>query len=240
MNAPALAHVDVATTLPSLIDRAVAALSNARTSAEVLEARDLAALAYDAAKRAARLGKAKQAHDDLVAAAYRAQADALEIEAGAKRRLADEYDAAQERGEIPRHGGDRGNQHTGGKFEDSKLASIPPQELHEARIIRDAEIAEPGVVRRTVDDALASGEEPTRAKVRRTVLRVVRPEQFEDVPGQSTPNSRFLNVAWDAEHRPKEFDFSAMTDHGALAAAAERVAQAWSDAARELRRLEGS
>jgi hypothetical protein len=32
--------------------------------------------------------------------AHRAQADALEIEAGAKRRLADEYDAAQERGEV--------------------------------------------------------------------------------------------------------------------------------------------
>ena len=30
----------------------------------------------------------------------RAQADALEIEAGAKRRLAVEYDAAQERGEV--------------------------------------------------------------------------------------------------------------------------------------------
>jgi hypothetical protein len=31
---------------------------------------------------------------------FRAQADAIEIEAGAKRRLADEYDAAHERGEI--------------------------------------------------------------------------------------------------------------------------------------------
>ncbi len=35
---------------------------------------------------------------------HRAQADALEIEAGAKRRLADEYDAAQERGEILANG----------------------------------------------------------------------------------------------------------------------------------------
>jgi hypothetical protein len=31
---------------------------------------------------------------------FHAQADALEIGAGAKRRLADEYDAAQERGEV--------------------------------------------------------------------------------------------------------------------------------------------
>ena len=36
----------------------------------------------------------------MVAAAFRAQADALEIEALAKRRLADEYDAPQERGEL--------------------------------------------------------------------------------------------------------------------------------------------
>jgi hypothetical protein len=33
-------------------------------------------------------------------AAFRAQADALEIEALAKRRLADEYDAEQKRGEV--------------------------------------------------------------------------------------------------------------------------------------------
>jgi hypothetical protein len=36
---------------------------------------------------AARLPKPKKAHDDLTAAAYRAQADALDIEAQAKRRL---------------------------------------------------------------------------------------------------------------------------------------------------------
>jgi len=37
--------------------------------------------------------------DELIAKVHRAQADALEIEATAKRRLADEYDVAQERGE---------------------------------------------------------------------------------------------------------------------------------------------
>ncbi len=75
-----------------------------RENANALEARDMASVAYDAAKKAARLGHAKQAHDELIAAAYRAQADALEIEAGAKRRLADEYDAAQERGEVSDQG----------------------------------------------------------------------------------------------------------------------------------------
>lgn len=64
------------------------------------------------------------------------------------------------------------------------------------------------------------------------------PDPLEDIP-ESTPNSRFLNVAWDAEHRPSEFDFPSMTDFGELAAAAERVSKSWSTAAAELRRLEG-
>jgi len=70
--------------LPGLIDRAATMLASAKTAAEVLEAREAAGLVYDTAKRAARLGRAKAAHDDLVAAAHRAQADALEIEAAAK------------------------------------------------------------------------------------------------------------------------------------------------------------
>ena len=41
---------------------------------EVLDARDVATLAYDAAKAAARFAKAKGAHDELIAAAHRAQA----------------------------------------------------------------------------------------------------------------------------------------------------------------------
>lgn len=63
-------------TLPVLIDRASSALNGARTSAEVLEARDLARVAYDAARSASRIAKAKEAHDEVIGAVYRAQADA--------------------------------------------------------------------------------------------------------------------------------------------------------------------
>ncbi|MGY2933284.1 hypothetical protein ACVWZ6_002886 [Bradyrhizobium sp. GM6.1] len=69
-----------------------------------LDARDRAVVAYTAAKLQARLAKAKKAHDELICAAYRAQGDALNIEARAKRRPADEYDAAQARGEVARLG----------------------------------------------------------------------------------------------------------------------------------------
>ena len=86
--------------LPALVQKAARNLANAATSAEVLEAKELASVAYDAAKKASRMAKAKKAHDELIQAAHQAQADALLIESAAKRRLADEYDAAQERGEV--------------------------------------------------------------------------------------------------------------------------------------------
>ena len=150
--------------LPGLIDRAATMLASAKTAAEVLEAREAAGLAYDVAKRAARLKSAKAAHDDLVAAAHRAQADALEIEAAAKRRLADEYDAAQARGEVAGHG--RSKVEPANVTTASDLG-LRRDQIHDARLIRDAEAADPGLVRRTLDERLERGEEPTRSAVRR-------------------------------------------------------------------------
>lgn len=157
--------------LPSLVKRAASQLASATTAAEVLDARDAASVVYDAAKKSARLAKAKGAHDELIAKAHRAQADALEIEAQAKRRLADEYDAAQERGEV------RGaNERTTSKPEAVGVADIglTHKEIHEARTIRDAEKAEPGIVRRVLDEKLAEKQEPTKAAVREAVVEAAR------------------------------------------------------------------
>ena len=71
----------------------------------------------------------------MISATYRAQADALETEAQAKRRLADEYDAAQERGEVRKAGNP--NFSVSEKLGSAKDA-IPPKVMHEACIIRDA------------------------------------------------------------------------------------------------------
>jgi len=153
-------------------------LAGAKTAAEVLEAREAAGLAYDVAKRAARLKSAKAAHDDLVAAAHRAQADALEIEAAAKRRLADEYDAAQARGDIAGLGA---NQHRDEGVVVSNTLGLRRDQIHEARRLRDAEATDPGIVRRTLDEKLERGEEPTRAALRKMVvdaaMRGMRPER---------------------------------------------------------------
>ncbi len=164
--------------LPDLVSRAATMLAGAKTAAEVLEAREAAGLAYDVAKRAARLKNAKAAHDDLVAAAHRAQADALEIEAAAKRRLADEYDAAQARGEVAGLGA---NQHRDEGVVVSNTLGLRRDQIHEARRLRDAEAAEPGIVRRTLDEKLERGEEPNRAALRKMVvdaaMRGMRPER---------------------------------------------------------------
>jgi hypothetical protein len=132
--------------LPGLVDRASRALAAARSSAEVLEARDAAALAYDAAKRVARLAAAKGAHDNLVAAAHRAQADALHIEAQAKIRLADEYDAAQERGEVAR-GRPKSLPDENTFQPTTDELGLTSKDVFEARQIRDAEQDLPGIVR---------------------------------------------------------------------------------------------
>lgn len=156
--------------LPGLIDRAARMLAGAKTSAEVLEAREAAGLAYDVAKRAARLKHAKAAHDDLVAAAHRAQADALEIEASAKRRLADEYDAAQARGDAASDGRPKTVGDDNGIPATCADLGLRRDQIHEARQLRDAEAADPGLVRRTLDDRLERGEEPTRTALRKMVV----------------------------------------------------------------------
>lgn len=161
-----------AASLPALVRSAAAKLAKAETSAEVLDARRDAALAYDAAKIAGRMAKAKQAHDEVIAAVYHAQADALEIESLAKRRLADEYDAAQDRGEVKA----ANNEKTTSNAEAVSASAIglTHKDIHEARQIRDAEQADPGVVRRTLDSLIQAGEEPTKAALKREI--VARPE----------------------------------------------------------------
>lgn len=154
----------------ALIDRAAAGLQSARTSAELLDVIGQTVVAYTAAKLAARAAKIKGAFDEVVAAAYRAQADALEIEAAAKRRLADEYDGAQERGEVKSSGQPRKsivpNENNTPSVSDIGLTR---KQVHEARQLRDAEKANPGIIRKTLDTALRHRAEPTKAAVRRAV-----------------------------------------------------------------------
>lgn len=176
--------------LPRLLARAVATLEKATTAAEILEAREASRLAYDGAKAAERLAKMKGAHDTVIAAIRKAQADALVIETRAQCRLADEYDAAQDRGEVQKHGGQ-------GKKRDVPNENIAPtvtdigltrKQVHQARAVRDAEKQHPGIVRETLDAQLEAGKEPTRADVKRAVNNKPKPNSRRKLSrGKSTP-----------------------------------------------------
>ena len=144
-------------TLPAMIARAARALASATTAGEILEAKHHANVAYFEAKSLGRMARARKAHDEVIGAVYRAQANALEIEARAKIRLADEYDAAQERGEVKRNGGDRST------LESRETASaadlgLRHDQIQEARQLRNAEAADPGFIRKTLSDMVEAGE----------------------------------------------------------------------------------
>ena len=66
-----LDQADAKGRLPALVSAAANRLAAATSSAEVLDARDMADAAYHAAKTAARMIKAKDAPDELLIAAYR-------------------------------------------------------------------------------------------------------------------------------------------------------------------------
>lgn len=150
--------------LPTLVQRAANRLASATNAAEILSARELATVAYDAAKLAGRLEKARGARDELIVKAAHAQADALEIEAQAKRLFAIEYSAAQKRGEVQKAGGDRvsivPDQNNAPSTAD---LGISRKDIMEGRRIDAAESADPGFIRRTIN------EEPTRAALRRAI-----------------------------------------------------------------------
>lgn len=158
--------------LPSLVRQAAEALARAGTAAEVLDAKEHAGLVYDAAKRAARLLKAKGAHDKLVAATHRAQADALVIEAEAKRRLADEYDAAQGRGEVAK--GRPKSLPDGNSSVTAAQIGIASKDIHDARQVRDVIVANPAAVREALNDILAKGDEPTRTALKKAIAPAVK------------------------------------------------------------------
>ena len=90
----------------------------------------------------------------MIAAVQRAQAEALNIKTQAKRRLADEYDAAQERGEVAtqsRGGTNIADGVPGGNTVATAWdLGLTRKAIHEARQLRNAEAAHTGVIHRGI------------------------------------------------------------------------------------------
>jgi hypothetical protein len=123
--------------------------------------------------------------------AFIAETKAFVEGVGAKRRLADEYDAAQEWGEVR---GDRQRTASNAEAVGVDDIGITHKDIHEARIIRDAEANGPGIIRRTLDEKPALGEEPTEASLRQNVAdpNRAREEILQRVANFRAHQERFM------------------------------------------------
>ena len=141
--------------LPALIDRARTRLAEARTSAEVLEARAAAKAALHYAK--------------LLEAANETQADCLSIIKRAELRMADEIDTAQQRGEVARR--EDGTAIRDHVRDPDKVATYPEIGISRQRVAEWRELRDAGesVIDEAIQAALDEGRAPTNADVQRAV-----------------------------------------------------------------------
>ena len=166
--------------LPSLVSRAADQLAEAKTSAEVLEAKTTAGVAYDAAKSAGRIARMKEAHDDLIQKIYRSQAQCVIIEGEAQARLADEYDLAQEKGEVATAGQPKKSivQSSDNTLKTDDLG-ISRQRMQEMRKVRDVLREDPTAIEDKVNALVEQGLEPTKAAIREQLLHALEnPKAF--------------------------------------------------------------
>ncbi|MGY3609179.1 MULTISPECIES: hypothetical protein [unclassified Bradyrhizobium] len=85
------------------------------------------------------------------------------IEARAKIRLAEEYDAAKEAGEVQQHGGQGKRDIADQNIPSAKdIDPALPKLAFEGRQLIAAEKADPGIAQRAINAILARVEEPTR------------------------------------------------------------------------------
>lgn len=141
--------------LPALIDRATRCLAEARTSAEVLEAKATAEAALHYAK--------------VTKAANATQADCLRMIVRAEIRMADEIDRGQASGEVARRTDGtaiRDHVHGADKVATFDDLGVDRRRVAEWRAIRDAGAA---VVEKVIAKTLAEDRAPTKADIHRAV-----------------------------------------------------------------------
>lgn len=177
--------------LPSLVSRAADQLAEAKTSAEVLEAKTTAGVAYDAAKSAGRIARMKEAHDDLIQKIYRSQAQCVIIEGEAQARLADEYDLAQEKGEVQKAGQPK-KSNVAGHDNTLKTADLglTRDQIYQARKVRDVLRENPTAIEDKVNALVEQGLEPTKAAIREQLQQALKnPSAFS---GNQKPEKKHV------------------------------------------------
>ena len=186
--------------LPALLDKARTKLERAKDAAEVLEAHSQAKIAHDTAAHLERFARAQKAHEALIETCRQMQIDALDIRVRAECRIADEYDAAQERGEVQKQGGDRkskinlSNEKVDPTVNDIGLTYT---QVHAARQLRDVEKLKPGKLREAWQAQLKARDRLTLAAALRAVMSKPAPQ-----PDSRAPMSKPQPPAPEAPAKP--------------------------------------
>ncbi len=149
--------------LAATIDRARSLLDEGDYQAALL----LSAGVYEEAKAAGGYAEKVKASRQLIDKARRMQADALKIESVCYVAMANAVDQAQAKGQVAKPGQKANVQ--GSDIFTLEDVGVDRRRLSEARKIRDAEVAEPGFIERTVEARLEQGLEPSRANLRAAV-----------------------------------------------------------------------
>ena len=196
MNAPAI----IGDTLPGMIQRAAQALAASSDAAGVLEVEEMSDAIRAMGREAERMAKAQAAHDEVIRAAHKAQGDALDIKAAASKRYYEMTKAAQDAGEIPTRGGDRRSDDfklSGQKFENPEKHYAV---AHFGKTVAEAEEQDPGIVRRTIDDALDEGRAPKLADIKQATMRekLIERASQEEQAWLDKRDFRALRKLWNA------------------------------------------
>lgn len=181
--------------IPSLIDRATKRLAEAKSSAEVLEAKAAAELALHYAK--------------VTKAANESHADCLRIITRAEIRMAGEIDRAQEAGEVAKPGRKQNVPASDNKATMAELG-ISRQRVNEWRKVAEAGEEK---VEEAISEALAEGRAPTKADIHRAA-GIVKDRPKSDEDKQFTD----LMEAWNAAGQGARERFLAETNLDFIAA----------------------
>lgn len=149
----------------ALVDRARSLFDEG----DILNARLMAGAAYDQAAQAVRLAEKVQASEQLLEKSRRMQLDALMIETQCKIRIADLWDEAQASGATSKGGRPTKKPVPTENGFSASDAGLSRKEIFEARKLRDAEAAQPGLVERAIQARIDAGFAPTRRDVRHAI-----------------------------------------------------------------------
>ncbi|MBP0465971.1 hypothetical protein J5Y09_18740 [Roseomonas sp. PWR1] len=169
-------------------DLAIAALKEARTLPEVLK---IQATAEALRVYAVRIKAARAAQNGIARVIFLAEA-----------RVGAELEAAQARGELQRPGGDRGNQHTGGKVPDGanatpKIADVLGSRKAAAQA-KQMHRAGPAAIEREVAEATAQDRPASRQRILNPRRPTPAPPPQAPAPAAAPPPSPPSPLSTDA------------------------------------------